>query len=84
MTSLLDITSTATEPLDSAIDDVDEPAERYRAIREVEAHFEHFIKEQLQKTALWMKHERGMTWRQIGEVMGGVTAQRAEQISRGV
>lgn len=82
MTSLLDTAAAATESLDSVIDDIDDPAERYRAIRAVEAHFERFTKDQLQKAALWMKHERGMTWREIGEVMGGVTAQRAEQISR--
>jgi len=84
MTSLLDTAAAATAPLDSALGDIDEPVERYEAIRELEDHFERFIKGQLQKTALWMKHERGMTWREIGEVMGGVTAQRAEQISRGV
>ncbi|MCX4232057.1 hypothetical protein [Streptomyces ortus] len=63
------------------LDDIADPAERFQATRDVEKHFDAAVKVIRQRIALQLKDQ--MTWRQVGEVMGGVSAQRAEQVSRG-
>jgi hypothetical protein len=80
-----------TEALDTAIAEVvgtleatDDPVERYQATRHAETAFAAQLKNVRKDIAMQLKHEQGKTWREIGEIMGGVTAQRAEQISRGV
>lgn len=63
------------------LDGVADPAERFRVTRDTEKVFDVTVKAVRQRIALQLKDK--MTWREVGEVMGGVSAQRAEQISRG-
>lgn len=78
-----DLLEPAVTGVRSALDAVNDPIERYQATREVEAEVHSVIKEVRQNIALELKREHRKTWREIGEIMGGVTAQRAEQISKG-
>jgi hypothetical protein len=80
-----------TEALEAAIavvrgvlDAVSDPTERYQESRKAEVALDDMLRGVRQGVALELKHQHGKTWREIGEVMGEVTAQRAEQISRGV
>lgn len=66
----------------AALDGITDPAERFRATLDTQKLFDAALKGIRQRIALQLKEQ--MTWRQVGEVMGEVSAQRAEQISRGV
>ncbi|MGW1015613.1 hypothetical protein [Streptomyces niveus] len=57
-------------------------AERYTAVRDVEKKFKAAVILQLQEIAQELKSE-GRTWPQVGEIMGGVTYQRAFQYGKG-
>ncbi|WP_329114510.1 hypothetical protein [Streptomyces sp. NBC_01353] len=79
-----------TETLDAPIaqiaelvDAIDDASELDRVSRDVESRVIGAMRAARQKKALELR-DQGLTWRLIGEVMGGVSAQRAEQISRGV
>ncbi|MEU2484074.1 hypothetical protein ABZ593_05600 [Streptomyces sp. NPDC012617] len=65
-----------------ALDDISDPIERYQASRQAGAAVDGRLRSVRQRIALELKTE-GKTWREIGQIMDGVTAQRAEQISRG-
>lgn len=80
MTETLD---TPIAQLTEIVDAIDDPGDLYRVSREVEARVASAMRTIRQDRALRLK-EQGLTWRKIGELMGGVSAQRAEQISRGV
>ncbi|NED31058.1 hypothetical protein [Streptomyces sp. SID8499] len=80
MTETLD---TPIAQLTEIVDALDDPGELYRVSREVEARVTSAMRAARQTRALHLKGQ-GLTWRQIGRLMGGVSAQRAEQISRGV
>lgn len=66
-----------------ALTDISDPTERYQASRMVEVAIADQLRDIRKDVALELKHEHRMTWREIGQVMDGVSAQRAEQISRG-
>jgi len=66
-----------------ALIDISDPTERYQASRMVEVAIADQLRDIRKGVALELKHDRRMTWREIGQVMDGVSAQRAEQISRG-
>ena len=57
-------------------------SERYSAIREAERKFKALMRLHLAEVAQGLKDE-GRTWPQVAAIMGGVTYQRAYQISRG-
>lgn len=65
------------------LDAIDDPIERYEESRKVEAALADELRGVRQRIALELK-KGGRTWREIGVIMGDVTPQRAEQISRGV
>lgn len=65
-----------------ALDAISDPVERYQASRQAGATVDDRLRSVRQGIALELKAE-GKTWREIGQIMDGVTAQRAEQISRG-
>ncbi|NUS89388.1 MAG: hypothetical protein HOY75_43485 [Streptomyces sp.] len=50
--------------------------------KQLERQLELFRKRHRQEIAQGFKAE-GMTWKEVGEIMGGVTYQRAHQFSRG-
>ena len=78
-----------TETLDAPIAEIadivtaiDDPGEFYRASREAESRVTTSMRAARRKRLLALR-EQGLTWRQIGEILG-VSTQRAEQISREV
>ncbi|MZE56142.1 hypothetical protein GTY86_33710 [Streptomyces sp. SID5770] len=80
MTETLDAPIAAIADAVNAFSDL---GEFYRASREAESRVTADMRAARQKRVLDLKGQ-GLTWRQIGELLGGVTPQRAEQISRGV
>jgi hypothetical protein len=66
-----------------ALGDIADAGEQFQAAKVSREAVEEGIRALLQQRARRMREE-GVTWRGIGEAMGGVSAQRAEQISRGV
>lgn len=77
-----------TESLEAAVgavaedlDGITDPADRFQATRETEKLFDAAMKGVRKRIALQLKQQ--MTWREVGKVMGDVSPQRAEQISRG-
>jgi hypothetical protein len=69
------------ESLD-VLDTISDPIERYQASRKTATAIDGRLRVVRQGVALELK-ANGKTWREIGEIMDGVTAQRAEQISKG-
>ncbi|MEU9495443.1 hypothetical protein AB0L83_21920 [Streptomyces sp. NPDC052071] len=65
-----------------ALDAIDDPIERYKASRQAGVAADDRLRVVRQRIALELKSD-GKTWREIGQIMDGVTAQRAEQISKG-
>ena len=80
------MTETLDSPIAALADAVaafSDPGEFYRVSREVETRVTAEMRAARQKLVLGLR-EQGLTWKGIGEVLGGVSPQRAEQISRGV
>lgn len=66
-----------------AIPDLHERWEAYvERAKYLERELESFRKRQRQEIATGLKAQ-GKTWKEVGEVMGGVTYQRAHQFGRG-
>ncbi|MFF8784782.1 hypothetical protein [Streptomyces sp. NPDC015125] len=63
---------------------IDDPIQRYEDSKRAEVSFDAELRDLRREIAIELKREQGKTWREIGEAMGGVSPQRAEQISRGV
>jgi hypothetical protein len=80
MTETLDAPIAAIADAVSAISD---PGELYKVSREAEQRVTADMRAARQKLVLGLREQK-LTWRQIGELLGGVSAQRAEQISRAV
>lgn len=64
------------------IAEIADPSQRYEAMRELEERVIKTFRAQYQSVALELKRS-GRTWRQVGKAMGGLTSQRAHQISLG-
>lgn len=79
MTELLEATRATLNEQIRATGDL---VERYRIVREVEQWYKADIRLHLQEVAEGLKAE-GRTWGQVGDVMGGVSYQRAHQIANG-
>lgn len=61
---------------------IEDPVKRYHAVNRFQEQWQLAIKERKRRFALDLR-EQGKSWREIGEIMGGLSSQRAEQISRG-
>lgn len=79
MTDSLDA---ALAPLHAHLRGIGDLGERYQAIREVEHAFEALKRTHLQEVAQGLRAE-GKTWKETGQIMGGVTYQRAFQYGKG-
>lgn len=66
----------------STLASIQNPVDRYEALQLLEDDLPNEFREIYRAIATDLK-ESGRTWRQVGEVMGGVSAQRAHQISLG-
>lgn len=79
MTPSLD---TAIAAVDDALAEIEDPMARRDAMRTAETRIGEVLKRHRQGVANDL-HAQGKPWREVGEILGGVTAQRAWQISRG-
>lgn len=70
------------ELLDQQIAAISDPVEQREALREVGVRVNANLHARLRELANRLKAE-GRTWPQVGEVLGGVSGQRAHQISKG-
>jgi hypothetical protein len=73
---------TAVAAVVAVLDAVEDPGRRYSEMREIEVMLEAALLNVRRRISIDLKAS-GKTWREVGEVMGGVTAQRAHQISQG-
>lgn len=65
-----------------ALDAIEDPTERFQVTKEAEDVLKSEMRGVRQRIALQLKNEHGITWREVGDIMGGVSPQRAEQISK--
>jgi hypothetical protein len=79
MTQALD---TAIAAVDDALTEIEDPVERHDAMRAAEGKIGEVLKRHRQGVANAL-YAQGKPWREVGEFLGGVSAQRAWQISRG-
>lgn len=79
MTPSLDDAITA---VGGAIDATPDPIDRLQEASEAETAVAEVIRGVRQRIATEL-HAQGKPWREVGKIMGGVTAQRAWQIARG-
>lgn len=64
------------------LDAISDPAVRFHATVTIEALIDEELRKVRQRIAAQLRG-MGLTFREIGEVMGGVTLQRAEQVLKG-
>jgi hypothetical protein len=77
--------TTNPDPVDALIAELDaisDPVDRLRKAAEAEERIDAGLRGVRQRIAIQL-YESGKTYREVGEVMGGVSAQRAEQIAKG-
>jgi len=79
MTPALDL---AIAAVDDALSEIDDPGAFRDSMREAEAKIGEVFKRQRARLANAL-YAQGKPWREVGEILGGVSAQRAWQISRG-
>ncbi|MFF3359515.1 hypothetical protein ACFYWN_44730 [Streptomyces sp. NPDC002917] len=79
MTDSLDA---ALAPVHAYLRVISDLGERYKAIRDAEEAFETLKRAQLQEVAQGLRTE-GKKWREVAEIMGGVSYQRAFQYGQG-
>ncbi|MEV6580227.1 hypothetical protein AB0M92_18915 [Streptomyces sp. NPDC051582] len=72
----------AADNIRDTLDAITDPSLRYEGLVTLEALITTAIQEARRKIAHDL-HAEGRSWRKVGEVMGGVSPQRAHQISRG-
>jgi hypothetical protein len=75
-------TPDSVDALIAELDAISDPADRFRLAATVEIRFNSGLRGVRQRIALEL-YNGGKTYREVGEVMGGVSAQRAEQIAKG-
>ena len=65
-----------------SLDAVADPAERHQTTSEVAEQVNVALRGVRQRIATEL-HDSGKPWREVGEIMGGVSSQRAHQIANG-
>ncbi len=76
---MADYLEAALEPLRTYLRSISEPKQRYSEIPEAGRII---TRDELQRLALDLRAD-GKKWKEIGEIMGGVTYQRAHQFGKG-
>ncbi|CAL9368772.1 hypothetical protein [Streptomyces sp. enrichment culture] len=83
---MADSPDTPFAPYDEQLRAITDLPERWKAYvdraKHLERELESFRKRQRQEIATGLKAQ-GKTWKEVGEIMGGVTYQRAHQFGRG-
>lgn len=72
----------AVATLRDAIAAIENPTQRFQGLTDAEAAVLSAVRDARRQVANDL-HDEGRSWREVGEVMGGVTAQRAYQIAQG-
>lgn len=65
------------------LDAISDPADRFQAAVTVEARLDDEFRQVRQRIAIELYAGGDRTYREVGEIMGGVSAQRAEQVAKG-
>lgn len=66
----------------SHLESIPDPIARLRELDRIDALRKEWSRRHLQEIALGL-HDQGLPWRKVGEIMGGVSAQRAHQYAYG-
>ncbi|MEV8398862.1 GIY-YIG nuclease family protein [Streptomyces niveus] len=69
------------ERLNQQLRGIEDLSERYEAVQRVRETIAEMVRQGYREVAAGLKSE-GWTWREVGELMGGVSAQRAHQIAQ--
>jgi hypothetical protein len=78
---MADSLDTSLAPLADHVRSISDHQARFEEIEAAEARFLNLKRTLLQEVALGLRAE-GKKWKEIGEIMGGVTYQRAFQLGR--
>ncbi|MCG0061703.1 hypothetical protein L0F81_00115 [Streptomyces tricolor] len=83
---MADLPDAPFAPYEDQLRSIPDLTERWATFVDLASHLEHelerFRRRQRQEIARGLK-DKGKTWREVGEVMGGVTYQRAHQFGQG-
>jgi len=78
--------TTNQDPVDALIAELDaisDPVDRYQKVVEAEERVDLGLRAVRQRIAIELYNGGERTYREVGQIMGGVTASRAEQIVKG-
>lgn len=78
--------TTNQDPVDALIAELDaisDPVDRFQKVVEVEDRIDVGLRAVRQRIAAELYNGGERTYREVGQIMGGVTASRAEQIVKG-
>lgn len=78
--------TTNQDPVDALIAELDaisDPVDRFQKVVEVEERIDVGLRAVRQRIAVQLYNAGERTYREVGQIMGGVTASRAEQIVKG-
>lgn len=70
-------------PLIAELDAIDDPADRFQATVNTEAAFDEAMRGVRKRIAVQLHDGGKRPYREVGKIMGKVTAQRAQQIAKG-
>lgn len=73
----------SVDELIADLDAISDPVERFRQAVAAEARFDEGLRGVRQRIAVQLYDGGKKPYREVGELMGGVSAQRAEQIAKG-
>lgn len=78
--------TTNMDPVDELIAELDaisDPVDRFQKVVETEGRIDVGLRAVRQRIAIQLYNNGERTYREVGQIMGGVTASRAEQIVKG-
>ena len=78
--------TTKQDPVDvliAELDAISDPVNRFQKVVEVEERVDVGLRAVRQRIAVQLYNDGERTYREVGQIMGGVTASRAEQIVKG-
>lgn len=78
--------TTNQDPVDALIAELDaisDPVDRFQKVVEFEGRVDVGMRAVRQRIAVQLYNDGERTYREVGQIMGGVTASRAEQIVKG-
>lgn len=73
----------SVDELIADLDTISDPEERFRYTATAEVRFGEGLRGVRQRIAVQLYDGGKRTYREVGQIMGGVSAQRAEQIAKG-